>query len=95
MKHDTTARTRQIVAAATDCIGRRGFHLTFIDDIARAVAISPALIYRHFAGKQSIIVVLVNEHLAEIRAASTRAAAEPDASMALNLFWVLVALAAC
>jgi AcrR family transcriptional regulator len=84
-----TERTRQILAAATACIASRGFHLTSIDDIARAAGISPALIYRHFAGKQSIIVALVTEHMEQMHEASTKAVAEPDTQKALNLFFGL------
>ncbi|NOK61742.1 MAG: TetR/AcrR family transcriptional regulator [Chloroflexi bacterium AL-W] len=52
-------RQRQILLAAAECFARKGFHQTTMDDIAREAGISAGLIYRHFAGKEELIIELV------------------------------------
>lgn len=58
-------RQKQILLAAAECFARKGFHQTTMDDIAREAGISAGLIYRHFAGKEDLIIELVktNTHI--------------------------------
>ena len=77
-------RMQQLLAAAATCFARRGFHRTTMDEIAREAGVSAGLIYRHFAGKEDLIVAMVDEHrhaeLARILAASR----EPTLAAALD-----------
>jgi AcrR family transcriptional regulator len=54
------ARRRQILDAAAGCFARNGFHATSMADIQAAAGLSAGGVYRHFAGKDDIIVVLTN-----------------------------------
>ena len=52
------ARRDRIIAAATDLFHERGFHATGIDDIGSAAGITGPGIYRHFAGKDEILIAV-------------------------------------
>src|SRR5260370_42643543 len=54
-------RRRQIIEAALICFARHGFHKTTMQDIVKQSALSPGAIYCHFAGKNDIIVAVVEE----------------------------------
>ena len=47
-------RRQSIIAAARGLFAKKGFHGVSIDEIARAVNVSPAILYRHFDSKQSL-----------------------------------------
>ena len=47
-------RRETILSAAQGLFARKGFHGVSIDEIARAVNVSPAILYRHFASKQTL-----------------------------------------
>jgi AcrR family transcriptional regulator len=51
-------RRDRIIAAATDLFYERGFHPTGIDDIGSAAGITGPGIYRHFAGKDEILIAV-------------------------------------
>lgn len=55
-------RRISILKAAQQLFAEKGFHGVSIDDIARAVNVSPAILYRHFDSKQT----LYNEVLQEL-----------------------------
>ncbi|WP_151772100.1 TetR/AcrR family transcriptional regulator [Streptomyces abyssomicinicus] len=48
-------RKAQILAAATECFHRSGYHTTAMEDIAGAVGITAGALYRHFRGKQELL----------------------------------------
>lgn len=48
-------RHDQILVAAVDRFAELGFHGTAIEDVAAAVGVSPAAVYRHFRTKQEIL----------------------------------------
>lgn len=52
-------RREEIVAEAAHLFARNGFHGTSMDDLGTAVGISGPGIYRHFAGKESILSALL------------------------------------
>jgi AcrR family transcriptional regulator len=54
------ARRRQILDAAAGCFARNGFHATSMTDIQAAAGLSTGGVYRHFAGKDDIIVALTS-----------------------------------
>jgi AcrR family transcriptional regulator len=62
------SRERDIVAATRALFDERGLQDAPIEDIARAVGINKALIYRHFASKEELFVLTVTRYLGEIDA---------------------------
>jgi TetR/AcrR family transcriptional regulator, transcriptional repressor of aconitase len=67
------ARRRQIIEAALTCFARKGFHKTTMQDVVEQSGLSPGSIYCHFAGKQDIIVAVVEERHRRERASLQRA----------------------
>src|SRR5258705_2670887 len=61
-------RERDIVDATRALFDERGMQDAPIEDIARAVGINKALIYRHFSSKEELFVLTVTRYLAEIEA---------------------------
>jgi len=51
-------RRDQIIAVATELFHERGFHATGIDDIGAAAGITGPGIYRHFIGKDEILIAV-------------------------------------
>ena len=60
------ARERQIVAATRELFDERGLQDAPIEDIARAVGINKALIYRHFSSKEELFVLTLTSYLADL-----------------------------
>ncbi|HXC54529.1 MAG TPA: helix-turn-helix domain-containing protein [Rhizomicrobium sp.] len=54
-------RRRQILAAATTCFARRGFHRTTIQDICAEAQLSTGAVYSYFASKEAIIEALAEQ----------------------------------
>ncbi|HZX03150.1 TetR/AcrR family transcriptional regulator [Kribbella sp.] len=50
------ARRTEIVAAARRCFARDGFHRTSMADIAAEAGLSVGAAYRHFAGKEELVL---------------------------------------
>jgi AcrR family transcriptional regulator len=59
-------REREIVDATRALFDERGVQDAPIEDIARAVGINKALIYRHFASKEELFVLTVTRYLSEL-----------------------------
>ncbi|MCK4676270.1 MAG: helix-turn-helix transcriptional regulator, partial [Gammaproteobacteria bacterium] len=47
-------RRESILSAAQGLFASKGFHGVSVDEIARAVNVSPAILYRHFDSKQTL-----------------------------------------
>ena len=47
-------RKKSILSAAQGLFANKGFYGVSVDEIARAVNVSPAILYRHFASKQAL-----------------------------------------
>ena len=60
-------RERELVAATRALFDERGVQDAPIDEIARAVGINKALIYRLFASKEELFVLTVTSYLDELR----------------------------
>src|ERR687890_1576862 len=60
------SRERDIVAATRALFDARGLQDAPIEEIARAVGINKALIYRHFASKEVLFVATVTLYLDEL-----------------------------
>jgi AcrR family transcriptional regulator len=73
------AREAAILAATRSLFDQRGVADAQIEDIARAVGINRAIVYRHFTGKEELFALALVGYLDELGAALTEAAAsEPQ-----------------
>ncbi|MPZ95078.1 MAG: TetR family transcriptional regulator [Propionibacteriales bacterium] len=61
-------RGREILAATRVLFDERGTRDAQIEDIARAVGINRAIIYRHFSGKEELFSMVLVGYLDELRA---------------------------
>lgn len=73
------ARTREILAATRALFDARGVRDAQIDDIARAVGINRAIIYRHFNGKEELFALTLVGYLEEL-AEELRSHDSPEAA---------------
>ena len=58
-------RREQILDAAEALFHRKGFQSASMDDIAGALELSKAALYRYFSGKDDIIFTLLNRYMAD------------------------------
>ncbi|MBI3376099.1 MAG: TetR family transcriptional regulator [Betaproteobacteria bacterium] len=56
-------RRRQIVNAAIERFGKRGYHATTISDIAQRAGVSVGLIYQYFGDKEDVLFLAILEVL--------------------------------
>ena len=68
------ARESAILAATRTLFDERGVAEAQIEDIARAVGINRAIVYRHFTGKEELFALALVGYLDELRAALAEAA---------------------
>ena len=54
-------RKKSIISAARGLFAKKGFYGVSIDEIARKVDVSPAILYRHFASKQALYDTVLEE----------------------------------
>jgi AcrR family transcriptional regulator len=69
------ARERDIIAATRGLFDQRGVRDAQIEDIAKAVGINRAIVYRHFTGKEELFALTLVEYLDELRTALADAVA--------------------
>ncbi len=62
------ARERDIITATRGLFDARGVRDAQIEDIAKAVGINRAIVYRHFTGKEELFALTLVEYLDELRA---------------------------
>lgn len=72
-------RERAILDATRELFDERGVRDAQIEDIAAAVGINRALIYRHFSGKEELFALTLVDYLSELREALAEAAAAHEA----------------
>jgi len=78
-------RRAAILDAALLVFADRGYHASSIDDIARGGGISKALIYEHFASKQDLYAVLLEQHAGVLFSALSEAISEAGRSAPARL----------
>jgi AcrR family transcriptional regulator len=78
------AREKEIIAATRTLFDKRGVRDAQIEDIARAVGINRAIVYRHFSGKEELFALTLVGYLDELRDA-LQAADVPEAAPAARL----------
>ncbi len=76
------ARESAILAATRTLFDERGVAEAQIEDIARAVGINRAIVYRHFTGKEELFALALVGYLDELAAALSAATAESEAPRA-------------
>ena len=72
------AREKEILGATRALFDERGVRDAQIEDIARAVGINRAIVYRHFTGKEELFALTLVTYLDELRDALAMAAASED-----------------
>ena len=70
-------RTQEILAATRALFDERGVRDAQIEDIARAVGINRAIVYRHFSGKEELFALTLVGYLDELRDLLETARARP------------------
>jgi AcrR family transcriptional regulator len=75
---------RNVLRAAQDVFGRRGYHQATLRDIAEEAGVSKGAVYYNFASKEELFLALLDarmdERLREIRAVYTDSGAKPAAA---------------
>ena len=61
------AREKEIIAATRGLFDKRGVRDAQIEDIAKAVGINRAIVYRHFTGKEELFALTLVGYLDELR----------------------------
>ncbi|GAA3534199.1 hypothetical protein GCM10022234_33820 [Aeromicrobium panaciterrae] len=77
-------RKREILDATRALFDERGVRDAQIEDVARAVGINRAIIYRHFSGKEELFAMTLVDYLGELDQVLA-AADDPDAPPAERL----------
>jgi AcrR family transcriptional regulator len=62
-------REKEIIAATRALFDENGVREAQIEDIAKAVGINRAIVYRHFSGKEELFALVLAGYLEELRAA--------------------------
>lgn len=73
-------RRRQIIEAATTLFSRKGFRGTTTREIARAVGVSEAMLFKHFATKEELYAAIIEakSHVERLMDAVVKAAERGD-----------------
>ncbi len=74
-------REKEILAATRGLFDERGVRDAQIEDIAQAVGINRAIVYRHFTGKEELFALTLVGYLDEVREAllvAAQASADPE-----------------
>lgn len=72
------AREKDIIAATRSLFDQRGVRDAQIEDIAQAVGINRAIVYRHFTGKEELFALTLVGYLDELRTDLATAIATSD-----------------
>jgi AcrR family transcriptional regulator len=82
-------REREIVSATRRLFDERGMQDAPIEDIARAVGINKALIYRHFSSKEELFVLTLSNYLIDLANQLDGISRTPDPVAQLEEGWRL------
>jgi AcrR family transcriptional regulator len=83
-------REKEIIAATRALFDEKGVREAQIDDIAHAVGINRAIVYRHFSGKEELFALTLVSYLDELHE-QLRAADDPGAAPPARLERLVVA----
>src|SRR5690349_22982836 len=79
------AREQEILTATRQLFDQSGVRDAQIDDVAKAVGVNRAIIYRHFSGKEELFALTLAGYLRELDDSMTALHEEPDADPATRL----------
>ncbi len=85
-------RTREIITATRALLDERGMRDAQIEDVARAVGINRAIVYRHFTGKEELFALTLVTYLEEVDEV-LRAADDPMTAPTQRLRAIVAAFA--
>lgn len=71
-------REAAIIAATRELFDERGVRDAQIDDVAKAVGVNRAIIYRHFSGKEELFALTLVGYLRELGESMTKAVERAD-----------------
>ena len=78
-------REKEIIAATRSLFDEKGVSEAQIDQIADAVGINRAIVYRHFSGKEELFALVLADYLDELRGAMVAAdEGDPDPTARLE-----------
>lgn len=79
------SRERQMLAVAEEVFGRAGYLAASMEQIAEQVGVSKPMLYEYFGSKEGLLIGCLRQIRAELRAATSEAAAQSvDAEDALR-----------
>jgi AcrR family transcriptional regulator len=81
-KEHVADRRRQILAAASLCFARVGFHAATMQDVIKESGLSAGAIYNYFSSKEGIILAIADERHAREAAACREAESKADPNAA-------------
>jgi AcrR family transcriptional regulator len=87
-------RRQQILRAASACFGTRGFHGTTTRDVAAAVGITEAALYRYFPSKEAMYTAILDARMSTpnpVEAVEALAASGDDRAVFTTLLRTLLA----
>jgi AcrR family transcriptional regulator len=87
------ARAPEILEAALECFGERGFAACRLDDIARRAGVTKGTIYLYFPNKEELFKAVVSQSLVPRLAAGERLIAGSDLPAPLQLERLLLTIA--
>jgi AcrR family transcriptional regulator len=83
-RRDRAAREREILDAAEQIFGERGYQGTSMDDIAAAVGVSKPLVYQYYGSKDGLFVACLSRLRAQLlEFVSDAVLAAPDAEQSM------------
>lgn len=83
-RRDRAAREREILEAAAEIFGERGYQGTSMDDIAAAVGVSKPLVYQYYGSKDRLFLACLSRLRSQLLDdVSDAVLAAPDAERAL------------
>lgn len=83
-RRDRAAREREILDAAEQLFGERGYQATSMDDIAARVGVSKPLIYQYYGSKDGLYLICLSRLRSRLLAAVSDAVlAAPDVERAM------------
>jgi AcrR family transcriptional regulator len=83
-RRDRAAREREILDAAAEIFGERGYQGTSMDDVAAAVGVSKPLVYQYYGSKDGLFQACLSRLRSQLfDAVSDAVLAAPDAERAL------------
>jgi AcrR family transcriptional regulator len=74
------ARRERLVEVTASLVAERGYHQVGVDEIGAAAGVSGAAIYRHFAGKQDLLVAVIERAVDALLGEARRIVATAESS---------------